>query len=174
MKRHAGRLSALDFAHPQQALQHSSGWRGWSVLAIALTATTWLAFDLADLKSRHQRMQAASLETPTAVRPLPATLPAEMRFADESLRSGTIPWDSIFSDLEAARKPGITLLHVHAQGRAQTLRIGGEAQSFNVLTAFLADLDKRPGLAGSQLLGHQLDEQRHSVKFEARVQWTAQ
>lgn len=166
-------LSGLDFAQPQRDLQQATPWTGWALLAGALLLALWLAYD--GLRSeklrdtlRETRQHAVHQGNPATLTP---TLNAEVRFADETLRQGSIPWEAIFGDVESAARADVSLLQWQAQGRNREIRLAGEAKNFETLTAFLAHLETRPTLASAHLLGHQVQEGRSAVKFDALVRW---
>ena len=164
------KLAGLDFSRPQLPLRPAPATLGWSILVITLLITAWLARDMAALGDRR----AAARQLPVAPAlhaPVPATVAAEIRFADDSLRTAAIPWEALFSDIEVARPLEITFLSLQVQGRVGEIRFNGETPRFETLTAFLTMLDQRPTLSGSQLLSHQVDEARREVKFDARVRW---
>lgn len=172
MKR--GRLSSLEFAHPQLSLRQRSPLTGWGLLVAALLLAAWLLHDTLHWQVRHEAAQAALRQQAgahAADRPLSATQSAEIRFAEEVLRQGATPWEALFGAIESARPADIAILRLHAQGRSREVRLSGEARHFDALTAFLAALDRQADLAGSQLLHHQVEEGRGTVKFDVLVRW---
>ena len=171
----AGPLAAgLDFARPQRSLQPAASPLGWTMLVLALLLCAWQVQGHLELTERRDAALVLAPRMPEKGRPdaaLSSTQQAEIRFADETLRLGTVPWERIFQDIEAVAAPEISLLHVHPQGRSREIRIAGEARNFEALSAYLARLEQRPAFAGAQLLGHQLAEPQGSLKFEALVRW---
>ena len=172
MTRRKLQLAHLDFARPQQPLRSVSTLAGWGLLMAALLLAGWLAYDLRELDTRHQEMQSLK-QTPRKESVLSPAVGAEIRFADETLQTGTTPWETLLDEIGAAKKADVTLTRLQVQGRAREIRISGEARHFDAVSAFLAALDARPGLAGSQLLGHQTEAPGNQVKFDALVRWKA-
>jgi hypothetical protein len=166
----------IDFARPQSALYRRIPWSGWAMLLAALLLAAVLVADYAnrlalrstmELEVRQGRVQQS--RDPA----VSAAVTAEMRFADAALAAGRIPWEALFSDIEAAAAPGIVLLRLHPRGASREIHITGEAAEIDVLAAYLLRLGSRPGLNGVRLLGHQPLARNGgpAVRFELVVGW---
>lgn len=174
-----GRLaSGLDFAHPQRGMRRGTTPAGWALLVLGVLLAGWLLQDYAALETQRDVLRGQLRESTLQQAQsggsagLSAAQAAEVRFADETLKLAALPWDAIFQDIEAAAAPGIVLSHLQPQGRSREIRLAGEARDFAALSAYLARLEDRPGLAAVQLLGHQLTEPGGTLKFEAQARWS--
>lgn len=167
----------IDFVRPQSALDRRVPWSGWAMLLAALLLAAVLVADYAnrlglrstmELDVRQGRVQQQSRDPAVS-----AAVAAEMRFADAALAAGRIPWEALFSDIEAAAAPGIVLLRLHPRGASREIHITGEAVEIDVLAAYLLRLGSRPGLNGVRLLGHQPLARNGgpAVRFELVVGW---
>jgi Tfp pilus assembly protein PilN len=100
---------------------------------------------------------------------------AEIGFVDQSLALGRIPWETVFRDIEGAKAPEIVLLGLNLRGGRREVHIIGEAPDFAALSAYMAGLGSRAGLADVRLLGHQPLAKGSSaaIRFELALHWRA-
>jgi hypothetical protein len=167
----------LDFSRPQPVLGRVAPWAGWLLLAVALALAGWLAADHVD---RLARRDAAELQLRRALAPQVRsaadanTLAAEIRFADAALAPGRIPWEQVFAAVEGAAAAQVAVLRMHPRGAAREIHVAGEAADADALSAYLARLGARPGVARVRLLGHQpLGAAGPGLRFELVVDWGA-
>ncbi len=170
-------IPVLDFSRPQSVLGRVAPWAGWLLLALALALAGWLVADHAD---RLARRDAAELQLRRALAPQAriaaeaSALAAEIRFADAALAPGRLPWERIFATLEGAAAAQVAVLRMHPRAAAREIQVAGEAADADALSAYLARLGARPGVAHVRLLGHQpLGAAGAGLRFELVVEWTS-
>ena len=167
----------LDFSRPQPVLGRVAPWAGWLLLVAALAFAGWLAAGHAD---RLARRDAAELQLRRALAPQArsaadaSALAAEIRYADAALEPGRIPWERVFAAIEGAAAAQVAVLRMHPRGAAREIHVAGEAADADALSAYLARLGARPGVARVRLLGHQPQGAAGpGLRFELVVEWAS-
>jgi hypothetical protein len=170
-------IPELDFSRPQPVLGRVAPWAGWLLLVAALVFAGWLAADHAE---RLARRDAAELQLRRALAPQArsaadaSALTAEIRYADAALEPGRIPWERVFAAIEGAAAAQVAVLRMHPRGAAREIHVAGEAADADALSAYLARLGARPGVARVRLLGHQpMGAAGPGLRFELVVEWAS-
>jgi Tfp pilus assembly protein PilN len=103
----------------------------------------------------------------------PKALVDEVRNANAVLAQLTIPWDALFSEIEAAGDRTIALLSIQPDAGTRALRITGEARRFEDVLAYVGRLEQRPGIANVFLASHELRQggAQRPVAFALVAQW---
>jgi len=169
----------LDFARPRAPRT----WLGVGLLAagaFAAVATLaeyrMLAGEAARLEARiadTQRMARRELPRLRQTALDPKALADEVRNANAVLAQLTIPWDALFSEIEAAGDRTIALLSIQPDAGTRALRITGEARRFEDVLAYVGRLEQRPGIANVFLASHELRQggAQRPVAFALVAQW---
>lgn len=171
-------VPAIDFARPQPVFDRLTPWAGWAMLGAALVLAAVLIADHARLLARRDQAEIA-LRAGGAQQhreaPVPPALAAEIRFADEGLEPGRIPWEAVFRDIETASAAEILVIGMNFQGARREVRVSGEASDVDALSAYMARLGSRPALTAVRLLSHQplARDGRSAIRFELVAQWRA-
>jgi hypothetical protein len=159
-------------------------WLGWALLLAAVAAVLALAEhhaaverDHAAVQARHQSLsQALRAAEPRRSGAVPdAQMLADMRRANLIIDQLTIPWEPLFSAVEAADGRGLGLLSMAPTARDRTLRLSGEARNLSELLAYVERVADQPPLNGVHLLGHN-NVQRDGanvVAFTMAATWAA-
>lgn len=173
----------IDFARPQPVFDRGVPWLGWAMLAVVLVLAAMLAADYADQLARRDQAgnqwRAAGFKSAgdTAVT---GAVAAEIGFVDNSLALGRIPWETVFREVEGAKgpqmRPEVILLGLNLRGARHEVHITGEAVDFAALSAYMARLGARAGLADMRLLGHQplTKGTPAAIRFELILHWRAE
>jgi Tfp pilus assembly protein PilN len=146
----------LDFYRARPA----SPWAGWLLLAIALAfiadvGLSWIELRR-DISTNEARL--AQLEGPAAAARAVerrAAAPEELTAARETVTRLTLPWDELFSALEAASTAGIALLSLEPDREGGTVIIRGEARDYASVLSYVEDLRRTKALRDVHLVKHE-------------------
>ncbi|MFZ5551245.1 MAG: hypothetical protein ACOZJX_21295 [Pseudomonadota bacterium] len=157
-------------------------WLGWIVLgagAAALAASLWLGHRSATQRAErdaanHAQQEAAELARRAAQKPaLPSPDQRRLQHVAPQLRQ---PWLPALRLIENVTEPPVFLLALSVDPAAGSLRIDGEAATFEGVLAYMQLLDE-PGLLGpATLRSHEqaADPAGHNVvRFSIVTRWAA-
>lgn len=167
----------IDFLRP-----HRTFWLGWLLLGAgvaALAASLWLGHQWTSERAEHDaekrtQQEAAEQAQRAALKPLPPS-PDQRRLQHiaPQLRQ---PWLPTLRLIENVTEPPVYLLALSVDPAAGSLRIDGEASTFEDVLAYVQLLDE-PGLLGpAALLSHEqaIDPAgRVAVHFSIVTRWSA-
>jgi Tfp pilus assembly protein PilN len=93
--------------------------------------------------------------------------------ANQVVRKKTVPWDSLFRDIERASDNQIGLLAVQPDAPSGVVRISGEARDAAALTDYIVRLEAQPSLQNVHLAEHEmkLNQGRAVVRFNLNATW---
>jgi Tfp pilus assembly protein PilN len=102
-------------------------------------------------------------------------LAAEIRSANTVIAQMTLPWDTLFRELEAAAVQDVALLSIQPDADTRKLRLTGEARKYPDVLAYVASLEERPALANVFLIGHEMKQTvpQRPVAFSLVAEWSA-
>jgi Tfp pilus assembly protein PilN len=105
----------------------------------------------------------------------PEQLRSRIRLAGQVVEKRTIPWDSLFRDIEAASATDVGVLSIQPDAAGRVLRITGEARNAAALAAYIARLEQQPSLHQVYLAEHELHAERNhsSLRFGLHANWIA-
>jgi hypothetical protein len=83
----------------------------------------------------------------------------EYSFARQTIARLSMPWDRLFSALEAAHSERIVLLAVEPDAENRTVTVTGEAKDYLAALTYLANLAQQDSLTRVHLLHHELRRQ---------------
>jgi hypothetical protein len=165
----------IDFLHPRR-----SAWLGWTLLAVGVVTLAislglqhrWTAQRAAQAAADAARREAAERAQREASKPVPLTAD-ERRFQHiaPQLRQ---PWLPTLRLIENVTEPPVYLLSLSVDPAAGSLRLEGEAPTFDQVLAYVQMLDA-PGLLGpAELSSHELVTDptgRTAVRFSIATRW---
>lgn len=169
----------LDFVRPRAPRT----WLGAGLLAAGAFAAVATLAEYRMLAGESARLEARITDTQRMARREmprlrqaaldPKALADEVRNANAVLAQLTIPWDALFSEIEAAGDRTIALLSIQPDARTRALRITGEARRFEDVLAYVGRLEQRPGIAHVFLASHELRQggAQRPVAFALVAQW---
>jgi len=140
-------------------------WRYWSLGS----EVAQLEVELADT----QRLARRDLPRMREASGDPKLLAQEVSRANAVLASLTLPWDAMFSELEAASSASVALLVIQPEASGRQVRLVGEARRFEDLLAYIARLEATDGFANVFLTSHELKPAAtgRPVSFSLTADW---
>lgn len=169
--------------------QRNTGPFPW--LGLAMLASALVVLALAASHYRTLNQQIALWETrvdheerlagPHARALRPATAEAaheqalEVQHANLVLRQLNLPWDALFSAVEASGGKNIALLSMEPDLRKGTVKISAEAKNFDAMLEYVRQLGKRDVFGSVQLQNHQVQQTdpEKPVRFSVLADWKA-
>ena len=124
---------------------------------------------LSDMKRMTRRSPGRITESPQDAR----EIQQEIRIANRVVQQMTLPWDRLFSGLEASADKEVALLVVQPDPASRQLRISGEAKSFKAMLDYSRRLEQTDMLGEVILLGHEVKSQdpQRPVGFSLSAGW---
>jgi Tfp pilus assembly protein PilN len=103
----------------------------------------------------------------------PKQLAEEVRGANLVLAQLTLPWDALFGEIEAAGGDGVALLSIQPDAAGGTVRLTGEARSYQEVLAYVGRLERREALSRVFLTSHELRAggAQRPVAFAVLAHW---
>ncbi|HET8745249.1 MAG TPA: hypothetical protein VFM98_06575 [Ramlibacter sp.] len=151
---------------------------GWLLLAAGLAVAAVVGHE----QTQHDEVKAdhatrlATLQTPGAM--LTGKEPDEPSVvaARKLLDASRLPWETLFSALEAADAKDVALLSITPDAQRRQVKIHAEARNLDAMLAFQRQLQKNPGLAQVALVDHTVmkDLPFTPVRFHLLAQWGVQ
>jgi hypothetical protein len=165
----------IDFAHPARRPRAAE----WIVLALGALALAACAWQYTQLAREQAQLQAAlenadrfsrrETRTPTGSPGEIKALAAEVARVNTVAARLSVPWETLFSDLEASSGPQVTLLGFEPEADAGRLRITGEARRFEDITAYLRRLEGTLTFRNVFLASHEVRDR--AVTFTLTADW---
>jgi Tfp pilus assembly protein PilN len=148
----------------------------------AATSVSWYAAvsdDVQRLEAQADEMRRLTRRTPARMKESPRDaleMQREVRIANQVVARMTLPWDRLFSGLEAAADGDVALLALQPDAAAHQVRISGEAKSFKAMLDYSRRLEQTGTLGGVVLLGHEIKSQdpQRPVAFSVSANWNEQ
>ena len=168
-------LLEIDFAHPRRRLRAGE----LAVLAIGIAAAAAAGWQYTVLAAERTRLEAAlgeaerftrrEIRTPTGSGPDAKALAADVARANAVAARLSVPWETLFADLEASSGQSITLLGFEPEADARRLRITGEARRFEDITQYLRVLEGTQAFQNVFLTTHEVRDR--AVAFTLTADW---
>jgi Tfp pilus assembly protein PilN len=174
------RLFAIDFA--------AHRWRitpvAWVLLGLAVAAggvwfvaagearkqITQARSELSSLQRTQARATSAQEHTVRG-----AITPERARSVNDAIRRLNLPWDAIFTALNAAATPQVALLSLEPDASASVVRLTGETRSTESMLALQRRLEAQEGIASAVITKHEVrvDSPGAPVRFWIEARWEA-
>jgi hypothetical protein len=163
----------LDFVRARPAWD----WTQRASFAIALGVAVGTAWWFVSLRADVARQENASVGNAASRLQVRQTtdLAQTLASTEETRRRLSLPWERLFSTLEAARSSEIALLEIKPEPELGTVNLEGEAKNYSSLLAYVAELSKQPGLRRVHLSRHEIrqSEAEQPVAFAVSAMWKA-
>lgn len=168
----------LDFANADAAAAGRSG-LGLVLLVAGAAGAIAVGVLANSLETEKGELEARLATAERAARRTEPARDAEANraIADELSRANTVlgqigvPWEDLFSELEAAGNEEIALVAVQPDNAGRQVRIGGEAKSFAALVEYVKRLEARSALAEVVLASHEMKNANQSIAFTVSARW---
>jgi Tfp pilus assembly protein PilN len=159
-------------------------WLGLAMLASALGALAvtggyyhQLGQRIEQWESRVDREERLAGHRARALRPATAEAAREqaleVQHANQVLRQLSLPWDALFSAVEASGGKNIALLSLEPDLRKGTVTISAEAKDFDAMLEYVRQLGKRDVFGSVLLQNHQVQQAdpEKPIRFSLRAVW---
>jgi Tfp pilus assembly protein PilN len=102
-----------------------------------------------------------------------AGLQDELKRARQVIDRLSLPWDSLFRELEASVDVQVTLLGLEPDTEKNKLQITAEASSLGAMTAYVRRLRDLPSFQEAYVVSHQVQapDPQKPVRFVVSAQW---
>ena len=148
-------------------------WVAPALLAIALAFAGDAGFSFFKVKREMRKSETALARLdPRSFRPLPGASPEEVAAARDTVERLSLPWDRLFSALEAAASDQVALLAIEPDPKSGTVTISGDSKSYLAALTYVLDLSRAEGLSHVQLARHeQHNDPQKTVAFSVSASW---
>ena len=166
-----------------QRNRHASGWLDILLLAGGLSLAAYVGINYVRIATTIGSLEAKQTALERAPDP-PATDPrlaaldaqqlrAEVKEANEVLAQLTLPWDTLFKDIDSAQKDQVALLAIEPDAAKRVIKIMGEAKDLDAMLGYIRFLQKKESLTGVYLQSHHVDQQtaEKPVRFALLASW---
>lgn len=133
-----------------------------AALALAAAAATAAAAQLmrandalADLRERHEVLQARARPVATHTELVGPDLARRIGSANQAIDALAVPWDALFRSVESADARGLGVMSLVPNARTRLLRLSGEAKSVPELLAYVDRLAALQTLQQVRLEGYE-------------------
>lgn len=105
----------------------------------------------------------------------PAKLAEIIKFSNRAIHQLNLPWDVLFTQLEAAKSDGVALLGIEPNAKSNAIKVEGEAKDYAAMIKYVRSLSEQGVLQGVYLTEHKMDDQNPDkpVRFTLEASWTA-
>jgi hypothetical protein len=170
----------LDFQRSPRRI----GWLGLLLLALGLAATVRLATDYHQLSGEASLWEAKKAAEERHVKRRPvvtkgtpkesALLGQQIEQANDVITQLSLPWDVLFSEVEAVNPDQVALLAIEPDAQKNTVKISGEAKDFGAMLSYMKFLSGKGSFTDVYLQSHQTHEQlpRKPIRFALIAAWT--
>ena len=159
----------------------SPSWPGPALLVAGLLCAAVVAADYFDISAeraqlRTQQAEALKLlrrEAPQLQRPMgdPNLVAKELDHARLILSDLARPWDAMFSELEHAAHKHVALLGVQPSSSGATVRLRGEARSYEDLLDYIVRLEQTDRFGEVLLASHEEQQEGGGIRFALVTRW---
>lgn len=100
-------------------------------------------------------------------------LRAEVKQANDVLAQLTLPWESLFKDIESSQRNHVALLSIEPDSEKRVIKITGEAKDLDAILGYIRFLQKKETLTGVYLQNHRVEQQtgEKPVRFVVAASW---
>lgn len=153
-----------------------AGRQRWaSALALlALAANVAGGFYYSDLgEQRAAAVRAARKPVAAAAKNVSDSLQRELARANDAMRAPDVPWNAVFSAIEAAGSVDVSLLAFDPAPEKKTLKVRAEARNMEAVLVYLRALSADPQFTAVSLQRHQVQQAdpHHPVRFLLLLEW---
>ena len=170
-------MRSLQFDFQRQRAPSAAG---WLLLVAGIAALGGLGHEQSKLDAQKavQASRLSHLHAPGGAASLTGSQPDEPSVvaARKLLDGARLPWDTLFTALEAAEGKDVALIALAPEAQRRQVKIHAEARSLDAMLAFQRQLQQNPALAQVVLLDHTVmkDMPFTPVRFHLLAQWGVQ
>lgn len=174
-------MRALDLDFQHRPMASLAGWlllgSGLLLTLLVLLARQEIGAQLTERSAALQDVEQQLHQRGLRQKPLSAGEEKARVASEAELRRITaqmnLPWDGLFSMLEAQTRKDIALLSLAPDARKGQLRISAEARDLPAMLAFHRELEESPGLSDVSLLNHEMltDQAEQPIRFNLLANW---
>lgn len=174
------RALQLDYQHVYKPLP----WLGLGVLVAAVAALALMGSYYQTLdqqivlwESKLDRIERLSSHRALASRPLTEQAARaqmlEVNQANQVVRQLSLPWNALFTAVEASSGQNIALLSLEPDLQKGTVKISGEAKDLNALLSYTRQLSTREIFDSVMLQNHQIQQAdpQKPLRFSLLAEW---
>lgn len=153
---------------------------GWLLLVAGIAGVAGLVHEQTALDGQKaaQASRLARLNAPGGTTALSGSEPdvPSVIAARKLLDGAKLPWDTLFTALEAAEGKDVALIAIAPDAQRRQVKIHAEARNLDAMLAFQRQLQQNPALAQVALLDHTVmkDMPFTPVRFHLLAQWGVQ
>ncbi len=103
----------------------------------------------------------------------PVKLAEIIKFSNRAIHQLNLPWDILFSQLEAAKSDGVALLGIEPNAKSNAIKVEGEAKDYSAMIKYVRSLSEQGVLQGVYLTQHKMDDQNPDkpIRFTLEASW---
>jgi Tfp pilus assembly protein PilN len=103
----------------------------------------------------------------------PAKLAEIIKFSNRTIHQLNLPWDILFTQLEAAKNDGVALLGIEPNAKSNAIKVEGEAKDYAAMLKYVRSLSEQGVLQGVYLTEHKMDDQNPDkpIRFTLEASW---
>jgi Tfp pilus assembly protein PilN len=103
----------------------------------------------------------------------PAKLAEIIKFSNRTIHQLNLPWDILFTQLEAAKSDGVALLGIEPNAKSNAIKVEGEAKDYAAMLKYVRSLSQQGVLQGVYLTEHKMDDQNPDkpIRFTLEASW---
>jgi len=173
------RKQHIDFLAPQPAVRLRTNLWGALTLVAAVLLVAGLVIRQMALMDGIEQTEADIMRLTRSEAPVQMSaasrklMTEEVRQVNQVAEQLTIPWNDLFQAVESASSKRIALLSLQPDYRKRELRMAGEADDFEALRSYVAQLDTGDVLADVRLVNHEVvaGGAAGKVRFELLATW---
>ena len=148
-------------------------WIAPALLAIALAFAGDVGFSFVKNVRLQKKNEAALAKLdPRIFKSPPSASPEEIAVARDTVARLSLPWDKLFSALEAAASDRVALLSIDPDPKSGTVTISGDSKDYLAALTYVLNLSREDALSGVQLARHeQKSDPQKTVAFSVLASW---
>ena len=100
-------------------------------------------------------------------------LKTEIKQANEVLARLSMPWETLFKDMDSSRRDQVALLSIEPDAEKRVIKIMGEAKDLDAMLGYIRLLQKKASLTDVYLQNHHIEQQtaEKPVRFALIASW---
>lgn len=124
-------------------------------------------------KSRLEQSVKSQVTSREVSHLAPEKLAEVIQFSNRAIYQLNLPWDVLFTQLEAAKSEGIALLGIEPNAQNTAIKVEGEAKDYAAMLKYVRTLSEQGVLQGVYLTEHKMDEQNPDkpIHFILEASW---
>lgn len=170
-------MRSLQFDFQRKPAPSATGWLLLLAGVAGAAALGQFQFEL-DAQRADQAQRLARVQAPGGTTAISGSEPDEAPVvaARQLLDRSRLPWDTLFTALEAATAGDVALLAITPDAQRRQVKIHAEARNLAAMLEFQRQLQQNPALAQVVLLDHTVmkDVPFTPVRFHLLAQWGVQ